>query len=208
MNNQSQTTLTRDIVADGIWRNNPIFRQILGICSTLAVTNVVLNTMVMCGSLMVVMAMSCLTVSLLRNLTPMNIRMMVQTLIIAFYVIIVDVVLKAYWPDMSTSLGPYVGLIITNCIIMGRCEAFARSNGPVVSAVDGFSNAIGYSLVLLAISVVRELLGTGTVLGIAIPYFATTWDKWIIMVMPPGAFFTLACLIWIFRSIKPKEQIK
>ena len=208
MNNQSQTTLTRDVVVDGIWRNNPIFRQILGICSTLAVTNVVLNTMVMCGSLTVVMAMSCLTVSLLRNLTPMNIRMMVQTLIIAFYVIIVDVMLKAYWPDMSTSLGPYVGLIITNCIIMGRCEAFARSNGPVSSAIDGFSNAIGYSLVLLAISVVRELLGTGTVLGIAIPYFATTWDKWIIMVMPPGAFFTLACLIWIFRSIKPKEQIK
>lgn len=206
MNNQSQTTLTRDIIVDGIWRNNPIFRQVLGICSTLAVTNVVLNTLVMCVSLTVVMALSCLTVSLLRKLTPMNIRMMVQTLIIAFYVIIVDVILKAYWPEMSTNLGPYVGLIITNCIIMGRCEAFARSNGPVSSVVDGFSNAVGYSLILLVISIIRELLGTGTILGMQIPYFATMWDKWIIMVMPPGAFFTLACLIWICRSIKPNKE--
>jgi Na+-transporting NADH:ubiquinone oxidoreductase subunit D len=132
--------------------------------------------------------------------------MMVQTLVIAFYVIIVDVILKAYWPAMSTNLGPYVGLIITNCIIMGRCEAFARSNKPILSVVDGFFNGLGYSMVLLAISVVRELLGTGTILGIAIPYFSTTWDKWIIMVMPPGAFFTLASMIWICRSLRPKRE--
>ena len=208
MSPNGQNTLSRDIIADGLWRNNPIFRQILGICSTLAVTNVVLNTMVMCASLTVVMALSCLTVSLLRKWTPMNIRMMVQTLIIAFYVIIVDLILKAYWPDMSSNLGPYVGLIITNCIIMGRCEAFARSNSPVPSVIDGFFNGIGYSLILIVISVIREMLGMGTILGFEIPYFATTWDKWIIMVMPPGAFFTLACVIWIFRSFKPKEQTK
>jgi Na+-transporting NADH:ubiquinone oxidoreductase subunit D len=154
------------------------------------------------------MTLSCFTVSLLRKWTPMNIRMMVQTLIIAFYVIIVDVSLKAYWPEMSTNLGPYVGLIITNCIIMGRCEAFARSNSPMPSVVDGFFNGIGYSLILIIISVLRELLGMGTILGFEIPYFATTWDKWIIMVMPPGAFFTLACVIWIFRSFKPKEKTK
>lgn len=208
MSPNSQVTLTKDIVVDGLWRNNPVFRQILGICSTLAITNVVLNTMVMCVSLTAVMALSCFTVSLLRRWTPMNIRMMVQTLIIAFYVIIVDVILKAYWPEMSTNLGPYVGLIITNCIIMGRCEAFARSNGSVASAVDGFSNGLGYSFVLILISVLRELLGMGTILGFEIPYFATSWDKWIIMVMPPGAFFTLACIIWIFRSFRPKEQTK
>jgi Na+-transporting NADH:ubiquinone oxidoreductase subunit D len=206
MSPNGTTTLSRDIIVDGLWRNNPIFRQILGICSTLAVTNVVLNTMVMCVSLTVVMALSCLTVSLLRKYTPMNIRMMVQTLVIAFYVIIVDVLLKAYWPDMSTNLGPYVGLIITNCIIMGRCEAFARSNKPMASVIDGFFNGLGYSMVLLAISVVRELLGTGTILGFAMPYFSTTWDKWIIMVMPPGAFFTLACMIWICRSLRPKKE--
>lgn len=198
---------TKQIVMDGLWRENPIFRQILGICSTLAVTNVVLNTAVMCISLTLVTAMSCLTVSLLRDWTPRNIRMMVQTLVIAFYVIIVDLILKAYWPEMSRNLGPFVGLIITNCIVMGRCEAFAGANPPVPSFMDGFFNGLGYSFVLLAISVVRELFGMGTILGFEIPYFSTPyWDKWIIMVMPPGAFFALASIIWLCRSIKPKES--
>ena len=199
------TPLTKQIVIDGLWRNNPVFRQVLGICSTLAVTNLVLNTLVMCVSLTLVLSASCLTVSLLRNFTPRNIRMMVQTLIIAFYVVIVDLALKAYWPEMSSNLGPYVGLIITNCIIMGRCEAFAGSNPPVPSLIDGFFNGLGYSGLLLAIAVFRELLGMGTFMGYAMPYFATHWDKWIIMVMPPGAFFTLAGIIWLCRSIKAKE---
>ncbi len=193
---------------DGLWRDNPIFRQILGICSTLAVTNLVLNTAVMCTALTLVTAMSCLSVSLLRLWTPRNIRMMVQTLIIAFYVIIVDLILKAYWPDMSRSLGPYVGLIITNCIIMGRCEAFAGSNAPLPSFIDGLFSGLGYSFVLLCIAAVRELLGMGTLLGVSIPYFATSWDKWVIMVMPPGAFFTLACMLWLFRSIGPPQEKK
>ena len=197
----------RDIVLNALWRDNPIFRQVLGICSTLAVTNVVLNTVVMCTSLTLVTGLSCLTVSLLRHWTPRNIRMMVQTLIIAFYVIIVDLILKAYWPEMSGQLGPYVGLIITNCIIMGRCEAYAGSNAPIPSFWDGLFSGLGYSLILVAISVVRELLGMGTVLGIAMPFFSNPqyWDKWVIMVMPPGAFFTLACMIWLCRSIRPKE---
>ncbi len=202
----SPTKPTKQIVIDGLWRDNPIFRQVLGICSTLAVTNVVLNTMVMCVSLTLVTAMSCWTVSLLRNWTPKNIRMMVQTLIIAFYVIIVDLVLKAYWPEMSRNLGPFVGLIITNCIIMGRCEAFAGSNPMGPSFIDGLFSGLGYSFMLLAISVFRELLGMGTLLGYNMPYFSTDlWDKWIIMVMPPGAFFALASIIWLCRSIKPKE---
>ncbi len=208
MNTTSNTNIKRKIIIDGLWRNNPVFRQVLGICSTLAVTNVVLNTMVMCVSLTLVTAFSCLTVSLLRNLTPRNIRMMVQTLIIAFYVIIVDLVLKAYLPEMSRSLGPYVGLIITNCIIMGRCEAFAGSNRPMASVIDGFFNGLGYSLVLLTIALFRELLGMGTILGIAMPYFSTHWDKWIIMVMPPGAFFMLALVTWAFRSIEISREGK
>lgn len=203
------TAKPRDIMLNGLWRDNPIFRQILGICSTLAVTNVVLNTAVMCVSLTLVTAMSCWTVSLLRNWTPRNIRMMVQTLIIAFYVIIVDLILKAYWPEMSRNLGPYVGLIITNCIVMGRCEAFAGSNPPRLSFMDGLFSGMGYSFVLLAISVVRELLGMGTLLGVPMPYFSGAyWDKWIIMVMPPGAFFTLAAALWICRSIGAKEVKK
>lgn len=192
---------------DGLWRDNPIFRQILGICSTLAVTNLVLNTFVMCAALTLVTAMSCLTVSMLRHWTPRNIRMMVQTLIIAFYVIIVDVILKAYWPQMSRNLGPYVGLIITNCIIMGRCEAFAGSNPPIPAALDGLFSGLGYSFILLAIATAREVLGMGTFLGRAVPYFSTPyWDNWIIMVMPPGAFFMLAIILWICRSIRPREK--
>jgi len=187
---------------EGLWENNPIFRQVLGICSTLAVTNLVLNTVVMCLSLTLTTALSCLTVSLLREWTPHRVRMMVQTLIIAFYVILVDLALKAYWPEMSTNLGPYVGLIITNCIIMGRCEAFARSNPAGPAFVDGLFNGLGYSFVLLLVSVVRELFGMGTLLGYPVPYFATAWDKWTIMVMPPGAFFTLAVIVWVLRSIK------
>lgn len=198
----------RTIALDGLWRDNPIFRQILGICSTLAVTNLVLNTFVMCTALTLVTAASCLTVSLLRNRTPRNIRMMVQTLIIGFYVIIVDVILKAWWPEMSRNLGPYVGLILTNCIIMGRCEAFAGSNKPLAAAWDGLCSGLGYSFILLAIAAVREVLGMGTFLGWPVPYFSAQWDKWIIMVMPPGGFFVLACMLWICRSIKPKEGKK
>ena len=196
----------KSVALEGLWGNNPIFRQVLGICSTLAVTNLVLNTMVMCAALVFSLSLSAVTVSVLRNLTPRKIRMMVETLIIAFYVIVVDLILRAYWPEMSRNLGPYVGLIITNCILMGRCEACANANPPGVALVDGFFNALGYSAMLLLISVFRELLGMGTLLGYPIPYFAESWDKWIIMVMPPGAFFMLAVLVWIFRNIKANAE--
>ncbi|AQT69489.1 Na(+)-translocating NADH-quinone reductase subunit D [Anaerohalosphaera lusitana] len=208
MTNGEQAKTTGGIMVQGLWYNNPVFRQILGICSTLAVTNVVMNTLVMCVSLTLVLTFSALTVSALRKVTPHSIRMMVQTLIIAFYVIIVDVILKGYWPEMSENLGPYVGLIITNCIIMGRCEGFARSNPIWPSIVDGFSNGVGYSMLLLVIATSRELLGMGSILGYPMPYFSTIWDKWTIMVMPPGAFFALACTIWLCRSFKPREEAK
>ncbi|MDX9702954.1 MAG: Rnf-Nqr domain containing protein [Candidatus Auribacterota bacterium] len=204
----SNKSASKKIILDGLWGNNPIFRQVLGICSTLAVTNLVINTAVMCAALTLTTALSCFTVSLLRAYTPRRIRMMVQTLIIASYVIMVDLYLKAYWPEMSANLGPYVGLIITNCIIMGRCEAFAVANPPVPSLVDGLFNGLGYSLILLAVSITRELLGMGTILGYPMPYFSTLWDKWIIMVMPPGAFFTLALIIWLCRSIQTTGKEK
>jgi len=199
----------KNIAIAGLWRDNPIFKQVLGICSTLAVTNLVLNTIVMCVALIFTLSLSAATVSILRRFTPRNIRMMVETLIIAFYVIIVDIILKAYWPEMSRNLGPYVGLIITNCIVMGRCEAYGISNPPVPAFLDGFFNALGYSFVLLIIAIFRELLGMGTLLGFSVPYFSGPyWDKWIIMVMPPGAFFMLAIVTWIFRSIQLAQEKK
>jgi len=203
MNGSGGQSDIKGIAVEGLWRNNPIFKQVLGICSTLAVTNLVLNTVVMCVALIFTLSLSSATVSILRSLTPRNIRMMVETLIIAFYVIIVDVLLKAYWPEMSTNLGPYVGLIITNCIVMGRAEACGTSNPPGTAALDGFFNALGYTIILLIVATFREVLGMGTFMGYAVPYFSTpAWDKWIIMVMPPGAFFMLAIVVWVFRSIQ------
>ncbi|MBW8002808.1 MAG: NADH:ubiquinone reductase (Na(+)-transporting) subunit D [Planctomycetes bacterium] len=207
MSPNSKQPELKTLAAEGLWNNNPIFKQVLGICSTLAVTNLVLNTMVMCVALVFTLSFSAATVSVLRNYTPRNIRMMVETLIIAFYVIIVDVILKAYWPQMSGQLGPYVGLIITNCIIMGRCEACSNTSPVGKAFLDGLFNALGYSFILLIIATVRELLGMGTFLGYAAPYFSSQYfDKWIIMVMPPGAFFMLAIVTWIFRTIQSKNE--
>ncbi len=199
----------QEVVIDALWNDNPVFRQILGICSALAVTNLVINTVVMGVAVIFTTALSGLTVSLLRKWTPRVIRMMIETLIIAFYVILFDQALKAYWPDMSRSLGPYVGLIITNCIIMGRAEAFANANPPGISFIDGFFSGLGYAVVLLAVALVRELFGMGTIIGISMPFFSTgLWDRWIIMVMPPGAFFTLAVIVWVMRSLKAPTEAK
>ena len=184
--------------------NNPVFIQVLGICSTLAVTNVLKNTVVMSVGLIFVTALSNVTVSWLRNIMPSRIRMMVETLIIASYVIIVDIVLKAYMPEVSRQLGPYVGLIITNCIIMGRAEAFALSNPPGLSFIDGIASGIGYSYVLVAIAIVRELMGSGSIWGYHI--LGDWWTNWSIMVMAPGAFFTLAIFIWVVKGIMYKRE--
>ena len=195
---------SKTIFLEGLWGNNPITRQILGICSALAVTNLMKNSLVMGLGLIFVTAFSEMTVSLIRQWTPKHIRMMVQVLIISSYVILVDIFLKAYFPEISTALGPYVGLIITNCIIMGRCEAFAQANPPQVAFIDGIAMGTGYTLVLLTIAFVRELLGFGTLFGI--PIMGDSWVSWSIMIMPPGAFFMLGILIWILHSFKQKNE--
>jgi Na+-transporting NADH:ubiquinone oxidoreductase subunit D len=168
------------------------------------VTNLMVNTLVMDAGLIFTVCMSSLTVSLLRNYTPMRIRMMVQTLIIASYVIIVDIMIKAHLPDISEALGPYVALIITNCIIMGRCEAFARNNTPTASFLDGLGMSLGYSLVLIAIAFIREPLGFGTLLGIRV--MPEGFVAWTIMIMAPGAFFTLGILAWITKYFLPNAK--
>lgn len=188
----------------GIYKDNPVFRQILGICSSLAVTNLLINSFVMGVGLMFVTAFSSFTVSLLRTTTPKHIRMMVQTLIISAYVILLDIFLKAYFPSMSKALGPYVGLIITNCIIMGRAEAFAQKNKPFISFFDGLIMGLGYTIVLLVIAFFRELLGFGSLFGIQV--LGDNWVNWTLMIMPPGAFFMLGIVIWATYGLFPKEE--
>jgi Na+-transporting NADH:ubiquinone oxidoreductase subunit D len=191
---------------DNLWKNNPVFVQILGICSTLAVTNVVTNTVVMCLGLIWATAMSNVSVAMLRKWIPARVRMIVETLIIAVWVIIVDIVLRAWLPDISRQLGPYVGLIITNCIVMGRTEAFGLGNPPGLAFLDGVSAGLGYSFVLLMIAVVRELMGSGTLLGLRV--LGSWWTPWSIMVMAPSAFFLLAIVIWVVRGTLMKEEKK
>lgn len=194
----------KKIFKEMVWDDNPVFRQILGICSALAVTNLMLNSLIMGVALMFVTALSSFTISAIRQFTPKHIRMMVQVLIISAYVIIVDIFLKAYMPEMSKALGPYVGLIITNCIIMGRAEAYAQKNPPIPAFLDGLAAGLGYTLVLLVISFVRELLGFGTLFGITI--LGDWWTSWTLMIMPPGAFFVLAIVIWVAKGIQEKDE--
>lgn len=195
----------RALIAN-LWMENPVFRQVLGICSTLAVTNLLKNTLLMCGGLIFTTALSNLTISLLRNYIPKQVRMMVQVLIIAAYVIIVDIYIRAAFPEIHKTIGPYIGLIITNCIIMGRAEAFALKNKALPSLLDGIGAGVGYSIVLIIIAVVREALGFGTLMGIALPARDIWWYQWTIMVMPPGAFFMLALVAWFGNTYVLNKQ--
>jgi Na+-transporting NADH:ubiquinone oxidoreductase subunit D len=206
------------ITKENLWTNNPIFIQILGICSALAVTNNLINTSIMSAGVIFVTGFSNLTVSLLKNIIPRKVRMIIQTLIIAFYVIIVDIFLRAFLPDISRALGPYIGLIITNCIIMGRAEAFAGSHPPLISLWDGLTSGAGYMGVLMLIAFIRELLGYGTVFGFQVfpegklfglwLIFPQGFQSWVIMLMPPSAFFLLGIIIWIAKTIMLRKKDK
>lgn len=195
----------KEIVNRNVWKENQVLRQILGICSSLAVTNLMANSLVMGLGLTFSTALSSLTLSALRNLIPRRIRMIVQVLVIAFYVILVDIFIKATLPDISKALGPYVGLIITNCIIMGRAEAYAAKNPPLPAMLDGLFAGLGYTTVLLIISSIREFLGFGTLFGINVNFGFETWT---IMVMPPAAFFIIGSLIWITSNLFAKKPNK
>ncbi len=196
----------KKVVRDGLWTNNPIFVQVLGICSTLAVTNNLYNTMVMVLGVTFATAMGSWTLSLLKDLIPRKVRMIVQVLVLSFYVIIIDILLRAYQPAISKQLGPYVGLIITNCILMGRAEAFAAANKPGLSFLDGIMNGLGYGWVLLCIATVREFLGFGSLFGIKI--VGAWFTPWTIMVMAPSAFFLVALALWGANTYKTKAEAK
>lgn len=198
----------KELLFKPVFENNPIALQILGICSALAVTSSLKVTLVMCIALTAVTAFSNLFVALVRNFVPGSIRIIVQMTIIASLVIVVDQVLKAVAYDISKQLSVFVGLIITNCIVMGRAEAFAMKNPPLPSFIDGIGNGLGYSVLLIALAVIRELLGAGKLFGIEILPLTTDGGWYVsngMMLLPPSAFFLIGLLIWGLRSWKPKQ---
>jgi Na+-transporting NADH:ubiquinone oxidoreductase subunit D len=198
----------RETLTDPIFKNNPIALQILGICSALAVTTSLRVTIVMCVALTLVTAFSSFFISSIRQFIPSSIRIIVQMTIIASLVIVVDQILKAVAYDISKQLSVFVGLIITNCIVMGRAEAFAMKNAPIPSFMDGIGNGLGYSCVLLVVATVRELFGTGKLFGVEILPLVTE-GGWYqangLLLLPPSAFFLIGLLIWAIRSVKTDQ---
>lgn len=201
----------KEVLVEPILNNNPIALQVLGICSALAVTVNMSTTLVMCAAVIFVTTMSNVAVSLVRNVIPTSIRIIVQMTIIASLVIVVDQLLQAVAYDISKSLSVFVGLIITNCIVMGRAEGFAMQNGPWLSALDGLGNTLGYSVILITVALIREPLGSGTLLGLEIlPRVAD--GGWYVtnglMLLAPSAFFIIGMLIWALRAWKPEQVEK
>ena len=197
-----------EVLIDPIFNNNPIALQVLGICSALAVTISMSTTTVMCLAVLFVTTMSNLAVSLVRNYIPTNIRIIVQMTIIASLVIVVDQVLQAVAYDISKQLSVLVALIITNCIVMGRAEAFAMQNGPWMSTLDGFGNALGYSVILIGVALVREPLGAGTLFGVEIiPTVANGgwYEPNGMFLLAPSAFFIIGFFIWAIRAWKTDQ---
>jgi len=199
---------TRDALVKPVFDNNPIAVQILGICSALAVTSSLKTAAVMSVALTLVTAFSNLLISMLRNHTPSSIRMIVQMIVISSLVIVVDQILQAVVYDVAKQLSVFVGLIITNCIVMGRAEAFAMKNPPIPSFLDGIGNGLGYSAMLMAVGTIRELFGSGKLFGFEVLPLATE-NGWYVpnglLLLPPSAFFIIGLLIWALRSWKRKQ---
>lgn len=191
------------LITDPLTDNNPVTWQILGVCSALAVTTKVETALVMSAALTIVVCCSNVTISLLRKFIPGKIRMIVELCVIATLVIIADQVLKAKMYDVSKQLSVFVGLIITNCIVMGRAEAYALQNPPVASFFDGLGNGLGYSIILVLVAVCRELLGSGTLLGFRI--MPQGYEGNLLMILPPGAFIVIGLLIWLQRAFISKD---
>lgn len=198
----------KSVITEPVFSQNPIAVQILGVCSALAVTTSLQVTLVMCIALTSVTACSNVGIALIRNHIPNNIRIIVQMIIIASLVIVVDQILKAYAYDVSKQLSVFVGLIITNCIVMGRAEAYAMKNGPVMSFFDGIGNGLGYSVVLIVVATVRELFGAGNLLGFEVLPLITN-GGWYqsngLLLLPPSAFFIIGFFIWALRSWKTDQ---
>ncbi|MEO0974038.1 MAG: NADH:ubiquinone reductase (Na(+)-transporting) subunit D [Pseudomonadota bacterium] len=198
----------RDLLIDPMVDNNPITLQVLGICSALAVTSSLQVALVMSLAVTCVTAFSSMFISMLRNHIPSSIRIIVQMVIIASLVIVVDQILKAYAYEVSKTLSVFVGLIITNCIVMGRAEAFAMKNPPFASFLDGIGNGLGYGAILMLVGFIRELFGAGTLFGITV-FETVNNGGWYVpnglLLLPPSAFFVIGLIIWAVRSWKPAQ---
>ena len=204
----AKSTELKEVLTSPIVNNNPIALQILGVCSALAVTSKLETALVMTLAVMFVTAFSNMFISMIRNYIPNSVRIIVQMAIIASLVIVVDQVLKAYAYGVSKQLSVYVGLIITNCIVMGRAEAFAMKNAPFPSFMDGIGNGLGYGFILMSVGAIRELFGSGALFGIEILPL-TSNGGWYqsngLLLLPPSAFFIIGGLIWVIRTIKPEQ---
>ena len=198
----------RNVLVDPLFDNNPIALQVLGICSALAVTVQLKPTLVMCAAVIFVVTFSNVSVSMIRRQIPSRIRIIVQMTIIASLVIVVDQVIQAYAFSVSQQLSVFVGLIITNCIVMGRAEGFAMKNGVKLSFLDGLGNGLGYSLLLVLVAIVRELFGSGKLYGITL-LPPTSEGGWFepngLLLLPPSAFFLIGVAIWALRTWKPEQ---
>lgn len=201
---------TKELLLDPVVKNNPIALQVLGICSALAVTSQLKQAAIMGAAVMVVTGVSSAMVAVIRNIIPNSIRIIVQMTVAASAVIVADQFLKAYFFDVSKQMSVYIGLIITNCIVMGRMEGFAMKNKPWASFLDGVGNGFGYAVLLIAVGIVRELFGSGKLFGISILPL-TTEGGWYqsngLLLLPPSAFFIIGVIIWLIRTYRP-EQIE
>lgn len=199
----------KEAFVDPLFDNNPIALQVLGICSALAVTTKLETTVVMSVAVICVLALSNLSVSILRNFIPPSIRIIVQLTIIASLVIVTDQILKAFLFETSKQLSVFVGLIITNCIVMGRAEAYAMQNKPGLSLIDGIGNGLGYAVVLIFVGTFRELFGAGKLFGVTI-FPLVSEGGWYqpngLLVLSPAAFFLIGVFIWVLRTWKPEQQ--
>jgi len=192
------------VLTMGMWNDHPIFCMVLGICSALAITNRMDNAIAMGAGVTFCLVFSSFFISLFRNVIPARVRMLAYMVTIATFVICTDRFLKAYFPPISAAMGPYVGLIITNCILMGRAEAYASKFNPWLSVLDAFGCGLGYSFILILMALIREPMGFGTILGQRImPQF---WTNWVILTIAPGAFFLLGVYLWILRTLARKTE--
>lgn len=202
---------TKELLTKSILTRNPIALLVLGICSALAVTGQMATALVMAICVTLVTAFSSLVISIVRFQIPSTVRIGIQIMVIATLVILVDQILKAFYFDLAKQLSIYVGLIITNCIVMGRAEGFAMSNPPVASFMDGIGNGLGYGFVLITVSFIRELFGSGSLFGVEILPLTSNGGWYLrngLLVLPASAFFLIALLIWLLRTIDPNQQEK
>jgi len=200
---------TKGLLLDPLFDNNPIALQVLGICSALAVTTKLETALVMSLAVTVVTAFSNMAISIIRNQIPPSIRIIVQLVVIASLVIVTDQILKAFVFDVSKQLSVFVGLIITNCIVMGRAEAYAMQNPPIPSFLDGIGNGLGYSVVLIFVAIIREVFGAGKLLGMTVLPLATDGGWYVpngLLLLSPGAFFLIAGFIFALRTFKPAQR--